>query len=102
VADLASTPPFSPGLRDEVDYASTTLGRSMNTAADAMTGPRDGVYVRSSSLYDRADRSLEGNKGGLDRGCPPLRDLQMIDGSMADLAQFIGLKVTDLDTTVAI
>jgi hypothetical protein len=74
----------------------------MNAVADAFTGPRDGVYVRSSSLYDRADRSFEGDGSRLDKGCPPIRDLQLIDGSMASIASLIGLKVTDFDTTTVV
>jgi uncharacterized membrane protein YccC len=102
VADLESAPPISPGLRDDVAHASDTFHRSMNAVADAFTGPRDGVYVRSSSLYDRADRSFEGDGSRLDKGCPPIRDLQLIDGSMASIASLIGLKVTDFDTTTVV
>jgi hypothetical protein len=69
----------------------------LDTVADAMTGSRDGIYVRSSSLYDRAERSLEGSVGGDDLGCHAIRDLQLIDGSMATLAEFIGLVVTDFE-----
>jgi hypothetical protein len=32
-------------------------------------------------------------------GAPAIRDFKLIDGSMAALAEFIGLKVTDLDTS---
>jgi hypothetical protein len=57
--------------------------------------------VRSSSLYDRAERSLEDGAVGLDRGCLAIRDFQLIDGSMAGMAEFIHLDVTDFDTTEA-
>jgi hypothetical protein len=101
VADLASTAPLDPGLQGEINRATATLHRSMDTVADAMTGPREGIYVRSSSLYDQAERSLEDGAVGLDQGCPAIRDLKLIDGSMATLAQFIGLAVTDFDTVRA-
>jgi uncharacterized membrane protein YgaE (UPF0421/DUF939 family) len=101
VADLASTAPLDPGLQGEISRATATLHRSMDTVADAMTGPREGIYVRSSSLYDQVERSLEDGVVGLDQGCPAIRDLILIDGSMATLAQFIGLAVTDFDTVGA-
>ena len=101
VADLASAAPLDREFQGDVSRASATLHRSMDTVADAMTGPRQGIYVRSSSLYDRAERSFEGRGGGLDLGCAAIRDLQRIDGSMATLAEFIGLEVTDFDTSGA-
>jgi uncharacterized membrane protein YccC len=99
VTNLASTPSFASGARDEVRLATDTLHRSMDTVADAMTGSREGVYVRSSSLYDRVERSLGDSAVGPDRRSPAIRDFKLIDGSMAALAEFIGLKVTDLDTS---
>ena len=101
VTDLGSTVPLDPSLWDDIGRATATLHGSMDTVADAMTGPREGIYVRSSSLYDQAERSLEGGAVGLDRGCLAIRDLKLIDGSMATLAQFIGLAVTDFDTVRA-
>jgi hypothetical protein len=74
----------------------------MDTVADAMTGARDGVYARSSSLYDRAERTLEGGAVGLDQGCLAIRDLKLIDGSMANLAELIQLEVTDFDTHASV
>jgi hypothetical protein len=99
VTDLASTSPVDPGLREGINQATATLHRSMDTMAEAMTGSREGVYVRSSSLYDRAERSLENGAVGRGHGSSAIRDLQLIDGSMAGMAELIQLKVTDLDTT---
>jgi uncharacterized membrane protein YccC len=101
VADLASTSALDPALREGINQATAILHRSMDTVANAMTGTSDGVYVRSSSLYDHAERSLEDGTVGLDRGCLAIRDFQLIDGSMAGMAEFIRLKVTDLDTREA-
>ena len=98
VTDLASTAPIDPAFHEQVDEASIRLHRSMDIVAGATTGSTDGIYVRSSSLYDRAERSLEGGVVGLNRGCPAIRDLQLIDGSMATLAEFLGLEVNDFDT----
>jgi hypothetical protein len=102
VADLASTPPLDPAIREGINQATATLHRSMDTVANAMTGTSDGVYVRSSSLFDRAERSLEDGAVGLDQGCPAIRDFQLIDGSMAGMAEFIQLKIADFDTSEAL
>jgi uncharacterized membrane protein YgaE (UPF0421/DUF939 family) len=102
VADLASTPPLDPALREGINQATATLHRSMDTVANAMTGTSDGVYVRSSSLYDLAERSIEDGTVGLDWGYPAIRDFQLIDGSMAGMAEFIRLKVADFDTSGAV
>jgi hypothetical protein len=71
----------------------------MDTVADAMMGTSDGVYVRSSSLYDRAERSVEDEAVGPEQGYPAVRDFQLIDGSMADIAEFLRLKIADFDTS---
>jgi hypothetical protein len=101
VADLASTAPLGPGVQDEIGRASATFHRSMDTVADAMTGPRQGVYVRSSSLYDRAERSHSGSAAATDQEWLAIQDLKLIDGAMAGLAKSMRLKVTDFDTVRA-
>jgi hypothetical protein len=40
-------------------------------------------------------------KQGVNRRGPVFRDLKRIDGSMAHIAQMIGLRVSDLDTSGA-
>jgi uncharacterized membrane protein YccC len=99
VADLASTAPMGPGVESEIDQATTTIHQSIGVLADAMTGPHESAYVRSSSLYDRVERSARDNAVGPGGRSPAIRDLKLIDGSMARTAEFIGLKVTDFDTT---
>jgi hypothetical protein len=99
VADLATTAPLDPELRDEIGRVSANFQGSMDVVADAMTGLRDGVYVRSSSLYDQADRSLEDGMVGSRQGRLAIRDLQQIDGAMAALAESMRLQVIDFDTS---
>jgi hypothetical protein len=78
--------------------ASATLHQSIEVVARALTGPRDGTYTRSSSLFDRADHCLD--------DCPhrpgstefSLRDFKLLDSTMAHLAQLLGLRITDYDT----
>jgi uncharacterized membrane protein YccC len=98
VTDLASGSPLEGELRGEVGVATATLRRSMDTVAHAMTDPEKGVYVRASSLYDRAAGGWEAGAGGVAVENLPVRDLQLIDGSMATMAELVGLQVTDLDT----
>jgi len=101
VADLASTAPLGPGFKDEIGRASATFHRSMDTVADAMTGPCQGVYVRSSSLYDRAERSHQDSAAGTGQEWLAIQDLKLIDGAMAGLAKSMRLEVTDFDTVRA-
>jgi len=101
VADLASTAPLGPGIQDEIGRASANFHRSMDTVADAMTGPRQGTYVRSSSLYDRAERSHSGSAAGTGQQWLAIQDLKLIDGAMAGLATSMRLEVTDFDTARA-
>ena len=87
---------ISPDL--DMERASETLHQSIDRVARALTGPRDGTYTRSSALFDRAERSL-----GI---CPhrvasaefALRDFKLLDGTMAQMAQLMGLGITDYDT----
>jgi hypothetical protein len=99
VTDMASATPFEPGLKDQISRASTTLHGSIEVVADAMTGAGGGTYVRSSSLYDRVERSQGGSAGKPDQRSPVIRDLKLIDGSMASTAEFMGLTVADFDTS---
>jgi hypothetical protein len=78
--------------------ASATLHQSIEVVAQALTGTRDGTYIRSSSLFDRAERRLD--------VCPhrvaspefAFRDFKLLDGTMAHLAELMGLGITDYDT----
>jgi Ca2+/Na+ antiporter len=89
-----------PGVSAHLDMAraSATLHQSIEVVAQALTGPRDGTYIRSSSLFDRAERRLD--------VCPhrfastefALRDFKLLDGTMAHLAELMGLGITDYDT----
>jgi hypothetical protein len=69
--------------------------------AGALNGSRDVTYTRSSALFDRAERRLETHAGETDEGQLALRDFQLIDGAMAQLAGNMGLNRTDFDTTAA-
>ena len=100
VTDLAATAPIDPEHQSDLVQASATLHRSMDTVANAITGSREGVYVRSSSLFAHSQSSLAKGAAGIDGGSLAIRDLTLIDANMASLAQFIGLDVVDGDASV--
>jgi uncharacterized membrane protein YccC len=85
-------------IRKDIERATTTLHRSLEVVAGAVTGPRDGIYIRTSALFDRAERCLEENLSSVGKGQLAIRDLKLIDGSMAWIAKDMGLSVTDYDT----
>ncbi len=75
--------------------ASATLHNSIEVVARALTGPRDGTYTRSSALFDLAEGRLD--------ACPhrsasiefALRDFKLLDGTMARMAELMGLGIAD-------
>lgn len=84
--------------RLDIGQASATLQASIEIVARALTGPSDGAYTRSSALFDQAERQLEVFTHRVDSTEFALRDFQLIDGTMASLAELAGLPVTDFDT----
>ncbi len=98
VADVEATGPLDSELRSDIQSASTTLQRSMRALAGAVTGPRDVTYTRSSALFDGAERYLEANPIGTGKGRLAIRDLKLIDGTMADMAEVMAVNITDYDT----
>jgi uncharacterized membrane protein YgaE (UPF0421/DUF939 family) len=67
-------------------------------AADG--GPAARQYVRSASLFARVADELPGDPL-TSRPQLALRDLQLLDGALAEAARWAGLQVTDLDTVPA-
>lgn len=82
----------------EIANASETLHHSMDTVAEAINGPRDATYTRSAALFDRVGRRFEESTPALDARQLAIRDLTLIDGAMARLAEAMGLRITDYDT----
>ena len=61
-------------------------------------GPRtDRQYVRSASLFERVADTLP-DQPAISRTHLALRDLQLLDGALAEAARWAGIPVTDLDT----
>jgi hypothetical protein len=98
VVDAGNSQPSGFPTCPEMTRASATLHQSIEVVARALTGPRDGRYIRSSSLFDQAERSLDMSPH---RSAPiefALRDLELLDGTMATMAELMGLRITDYDT----
>ena len=98
VADVEAATPLGAEMRMDIERATAALRQSLGSVADAVTGPRVGSYVRSSALFDRVERWLEEDPAPVATGQLAIRDLKLIDGSMARLAGDMGLNVTDYDT----
>ena len=98
VADAETAGPLDAGTRLDIELASATIRQSLDVVAGALTGPRDGVYTRSSALFDQAERRLEERSGIAGPQQFTIRDLQAIDGTMAQMAEVLGLSITDYDT----
>jgi uncharacterized membrane protein YccC len=98
VFDIERSRPVDVDARLDVDEASATLHTSIETVARALTGPRDGTYTRSASLFDQAERQLELCPHSVDSTELALRDFRLIDGTMASMAELMGLTITDFDT----
>ncbi len=86
-----------PGVCTHLDMAraSATLHHSIEVVARALTGPRDGTYTRSSSLFDQADRGLDAFPHRSTSIEFALRDLKLLDGTMARMAELMGLEIAD-------
>jgi hypothetical protein len=82
----------------DIAPASAILHQSIEVVAQAATGLRNGTYTRSSALFDRAQRSLEISPRRITSFEFALHDFTLLDGTMAHLADLMGLAITDYDT----
>jgi hypothetical protein len=98
VADVEITADIDCDTRNDIERGSETLRRSLNLVASALNGPRDGTYIRSSSLFDQAEQRLESTQAVARNPQLAIRDLKAIDQAMAAMAQVMNLNVTDYDT----
>jgi hypothetical protein len=101
VVDTGRLRPPSVSTRLDIARADATLRNSIDVVARALTGPREGTYTRSAALFDQVESDLD--------TCPhraastefTLRDLKLLDGTMAHIAELMGLEITDYDTQPA-
>ena len=97
-ADLDQAEPLGADARRDLERAHASLHEGLDVVAEALTGSRDAVYIRSSSLFDQAEQSIEQHRDTPEPVAPALRNLKLIDGTIAQLAQAMGLRITDYDT----
>jgi hypothetical protein len=98
VVDTGRSLPLGVSTHIDMARASATLQQSIEVVARALTGPRDGTYTRSSALFNRAERYPDVCRHGSASTEFALRDLMLIDGTMAHMAELMGLQVADYDT----
>jgi uncharacterized membrane protein YccC len=90
-------------LADSVGAVTAALAPGPGGSGDAAGhdggdgGPRARQYVRSASLFARVANALPGDPL-TSRPHLALRDLQLLDGALAEAARWAGVPVTDLDT----
>ena len=68
-----------------------------DTGAAGARGRRRGHYVRSASLFAHVADILP-EQAPTSRPQLALRDLELLDGALAEAARWAGVPVTDLDT----
>jgi hypothetical protein len=97
--DSASRVELTPEARSQLRAAGERLGASLDEIVAALLADDAGqrTYVRAASQFDLVATGLD---AGAYTAAPQLalRDLQLIDGSMALLAEAVGLNVQALDT----
>jgi uncharacterized membrane protein YgaE (UPF0421/DUF939 family) len=98
VADIEGAGILDAETRLDIGRASDTLRGSLAVLVSAFGGERDGIYVRSSSLFDQAERCLGNSSNATYNDRLPIRDLMLIDQTMASVAGAMNLTVTDFDT----
>jgi hypothetical protein len=98
VADLRTRPTLDEATRYDLERACQTLNASIEELVRAVDGPRNRTYLRSAALFDRVERDLESAAGSAHDVQLAVRDLSLIDETMAGLAAVMTLEVASLDT----
>jgi hypothetical protein len=83
-------------LADSIAAITTALDPPGTAASPGVAGPAP-EYVRSASRFARIADRLPGSSPA-SRPWLALRDLQLLDGALAEAATRAGVRVTDLDT----
>ncbi len=84
-------------LADSVGAVTAALAPGAADSGDGDGGPSERQYVRSASLFARVADALPGEPL-TSRAQLALRDMQLLDGALAEAARWAGVPVTDLDT----
>jgi hypothetical protein len=88
--------------RADTDGSAPAASSADGDLADGGTAgePPARQYVRSASLFERVADTLP-DRSPISRAHLALRDLQLLDGALAEAAKWAGVPVTDLDTVPA-
>ncbi|MCU1362957.1 MAG: hypothetical protein JWM55_785 [Acidimicrobiaceae bacterium] len=86
--------------REMFERAVRTLRESLHVVDDAFDGVLDVPYTRSASLFDSVERRLKKFPTTVSEDELAVRDLKLLDGTMARLAVVMKLGVVDFDTAV--
>jgi hypothetical protein len=97
VVDVSAAAPLRADARCELEDASVTFGDSVGAIVKTLSGGRDAIYTRSAALFDRVER-MEEQDVLVSKDELALRDLILIDAALAEIAQALGLVVTDRGT----
>jgi uncharacterized membrane protein YccC len=99
VADVIAAAPVRADARRELEDASVTFAGSVRAIVETLSGGgRNAIYIRSAALFDRVERRMEQQDVLVCKNEFALRDLMLVDAAMAEVAQVLGLVVTDRDT----
>jgi uncharacterized membrane protein YccC len=99
VADVIAAAPVRADARRELEDASVTFAGSVRAIVETLSGGgRNAIYIRSAALFDRVERRMEQQDVLVGKDEFALRDLMLVDAAMAEVAQVLGLVVTDRDT----
>jgi uncharacterized membrane protein YccC len=107
IADLGELTLRPPDVVPLFEEATATLRSSLGALLDGLRGRPTNSYTRSASLFDRVEVGVEVDQHLPVSSAPPrhrpsgvqaLHDLMLLDGSLALLADAVGVAVTDFDT----
>jgi uncharacterized membrane protein YgaE (UPF0421/DUF939 family) len=99
VVDVIAAGPLDSEARPEFGRASASLRTSVGIITGALSEISDETYTRSAALFDRV--ALVANGSVVARHELTLQDLKLLDGALAEIAEGMGLRVTDHDTVYA-
>jgi hypothetical protein len=98
VVDVSAAAPIRADARSELEDASVTFAGSVRAIVKTLSGGAGAIYTRSAALFDRVERRVEEQDVLVGKDELALRDLVLIDAALAEIAQVLGLAVTDRDT----
>ena len=80
-----------------LDRGCQTLQASLTALQSAVADPHGTTYTRSASLFDLVEQRLAAPGNNSDKGHLALRDLRLIDGTLAELASALCMDITSYD-----